>query len=190
LQDFAMIRDLRTLSCDQFDLAVIGGGIYGACAAWDAAVRGLKVALLEQGDFGAATSANSLKTLHGGLRYLQNLDLLRMRQSIRERSRIMRIAPHLVRLLPCVMPTSGHLMRGRELMSVALLLNDIISHDRNHLIDPSNRIPRGRLLSKAELLQKIPFLKEMGRYNGGALWYDAQMLNSERVTLSFVQSAH
>ncbi len=105
-----MNRDLTQLASNKYDLLVIGGGIYGACVAWDATLRGLSVALTEQADFGHATSANSLKTIHGGLRYLQHLDFKRMRESIRERRTLMRIAPHLVHPLPCLMPTFGHLM--------------------------------------------------------------------------------
>ena len=63
-----MKRDLNQLASQKFDLLVIGAGIYGACVAWDAALRGLSVALIDQGDFGNATSSNSLKIIHGGLR--------------------------------------------------------------------------------------------------------------------------
>ena len=80
-----MKRDLARLSDESFDLVVIGGGVYGLSAAWDAALRGLKVAVLEKGDFGAATSSGSLKLIHGGLRYLQHLNFARMRISINER---------------------------------------------------------------------------------------------------------
>jgi uncharacterized membrane protein len=68
----ARAASIARLSSEVFDVAVIGGGIAGACAAWDAALRGLKVALIERSDFGAATSAHSLKVLHGGIRYLQH----------------------------------------------------------------------------------------------------------------------
>ena len=70
-----MLRDPSKFADHEYDVVVIGGGIYGACIAWDAALRGLSVALIERGDFGQETSANSLKTVHGGLRYLQDLDL-------------------------------------------------------------------------------------------------------------------
>ena len=79
-----MKRNLTALSDSTFDVAIVGAGIYGAAIAWDASLRGLSVALIDKGDFCGATSANSLKTIHGGLRYLQNLDVKRMRESIRE----------------------------------------------------------------------------------------------------------
>lgn len=103
-----MKRNLTELTNNYYDLLIIGGGIYGACLAWEATLGGLSVALVEKADFGAATSANSLKTIHGGLRYLQHADLKRMRESIHERTTLMRIAPHLVHPLPVLIPTYGH----------------------------------------------------------------------------------
>ncbi|MGK7920160.1 MAG: FAD-dependent oxidoreductase, partial [Trichodesmium sp.] len=90
-----MERNLTALSNKVYDVVIIGGGIYGATLAWEATLRGLSVALVEKADFGSATSANSLKTIHGGLRYLQNADFKRMRESIHERTALMKIAPHL-----------------------------------------------------------------------------------------------
>lgn len=183
-----MKRDLNKLVETAYDLLIIGGGINGACAAWDAALRGLSVALIDKGDFGAATSANSLKIIHGGLRYLQQLDLHRMRQSIKERTILMRIAPHLVHPLPFLIPTYGHFMHGRELLSLALMINDLVGFDRNCLEDPQKYIPRGRVISKNECLRLIPGVDERN-LTGGAIWYDCQMYNSERLTLSFLLSA-
>ncbi len=80
-----MIRDLQRLAEREFDVLVVGGGIYGLTIAYDAAQRGVSVALVERGDFGGATSFNHLKTIHGGLRYLQSADIRRMRESNRER---------------------------------------------------------------------------------------------------------
>jgi glycerol-3-phosphate dehydrogenase len=183
-----MKRDLAALQTEDYDLLVIGGGIYGVSIAWDATLRGLSVALVEKEDFGHATSANSLKTVHGGLRYLQNLDVKRMRESIRERMNLMRIAPHLVHPLPCLIPTYGHFIKGREIMFIALLLNDLISFDRNRLRDPQKHLPPGRILSKDECLAQLPGINPKG-LNGGAVWYDGQMYNSERLTLAFALSA-
>ena len=95
-----MVRDLRRLADTRFDVLVIGAGVYGAAVAWDAVDRGLSVALVDRGDFGGGTSFNSLKTLHGGLRSLQALNLEQMRRFIRERRALARIVPHLVRPLP------------------------------------------------------------------------------------------
>lgn len=183
-----MKRDLNALSNQEYDLLIIGGGIYGATIAWDAVLRGLSVALIERSDFGGGTSANSLKIIHGGLRYLQTLDVERMRESIRERRILMGIAPHLIHPLHCVMPTYGHLMKGKAVMLVGMCVNDMISFDRNRLGDPEKTIPRGRVISKTECLKLIPGI-DGKRVTGGALWTDAQMYNSERLTLSFILSA-
>src|SRR5437868_12797261 len=109
----AMTRDLDVLSGHTFDVLVVGGGIYGLTIAYDAAQRGLSVALIEQNDFGSGTSFNHLRTIHGGLRYLQSLDLARARESVRERRTVARIAPHAVRPLPFAVPLYRSLMRGR-----------------------------------------------------------------------------
>src|SRR5262247_1618690 len=97
---FQMIRDLDRLAGRTFDLLVVGGGIYGLTIAYDAAQRGLSTALIERDDFGSGTSFNHLRTLHGGLRYLQTLDFARARESVRERRALAIIAPHAVRPLP------------------------------------------------------------------------------------------
>src|SRR5262249_20681792 len=176
------------LTSKVFDLIVIGGGIYGACIARDAALRGLTVALLEKLDFGHATSFNSLKIIHGGFRYLQHLDIRRMRESIRERMVLMRIAPHLVHPIPFVMPTYGPFLQVKAIMRVALMLNDLIGFDRNGMEDPRKLIPRGRIISKSECLQLIPGVHEQS-LTGGAVWHDAQMRNSERLILATLKAA-
>jgi glycerol-3-phosphate dehydrogenase len=176
------------LSDDRYDMLVIGGGIYGACVAWDATLRGLSVALIDKADFGHATSANSLKIIHGGLRYLQDAKLGLVRRMIRERMVFMRIAPHLVHPLPCVMPTSYRLTRSKLVMAAALLANDLAGFDRNRLRDLQKHLPRGRIISREECLQLLPGIPAEN-ITGGAIWYDCQVYNSERLTLSFVLSA-
>lgn len=184
-----MKRNLATLAGTHFDVLIIGGGIYGGWTAWDAAQRGLSVALIEKGDFGGATSSNSLKIMHGGLRYLQHADFKRMRESIRERSILMRVAPHLVHPLPCLMPTYGHALKGREALGVAMLMNDVMSFDRNaQLDDPQKHIPPGRMVSAEEVQRLVPNV-ETKNLTGGALWYDCQNYNSERLLLSILHSA-
>jgi glycerol-3-phosphate dehydrogenase len=111
-----MKRDLTRLANRTFDVLVVGGGIHGAVAAWDATLRGLSVALIERGDFGSATSQNSLKIIHGGLRYLQDGNLARIRTMARERTTWMKIAPHLVHPLTCLMPTRKKISRSRLAM--------------------------------------------------------------------------
>ncbi len=185
---YKMIRAIETLENKNYDLLIIGGGIYGATAAWDASLRGLSVALIEKNDFASGTSFNSLKIVHGGLRYLQHFDFKRMRESIQERRILSKIAPHLVFPLPCAMPTRGHLAKGPEAMRIGMLMNDLISFDRNRNVDKAKQIPAGKLLNREQLFDIIPYIEKDG-YNGGILWHDAQMYSSERLVLSFLHSA-
>jgi len=182
-------RDIGALASREFDLAIVGGGVYGAAIAWDASLRGLTVALVERNDFGSGTSFNSLKTIHGGVRYLQHGDLKRIRESVRERRNLMRVAPHLVHPLPFLVPTyEGSLGRSRAALRLALFVNDLVSWDRNRDAPADKHLPPGRVLSREECLKLAPDLDASG-LTGGALWYDAQMYNSDRLTLSFVLSA-
>jgi glycerol-3-phosphate dehydrogenase len=184
-----MTRDLRRLADTRFDLVVVGAGFYGALAAWDATLRGLSVALIDKGDFGGATSANNFKTLHGGLRSLQSMNLTQMRLFIRERRALARVAPHLVRPMPFVVPTYAHPLRSATTMRFALATNDLISSDRHEgLDDPALQLPRGEVLSRTECLQLNPLVDARG-VTGGALWHDYQMHNTDRMTFSFVVSA-
>lgn len=183
-----MIRDLKKLQNTEFDVLIVGGGIYGATAAWEAASRGLRTALVEKADFGGLTSANSLKIVHGGLRYLQTLDLPRVRESVRERRILLSVAPHLVRPMCCVMPTYGLMMKSKWVMRFGMIANDILSFDRNRGLDPEHRIPRGRVVSRENCIGLVPGI-DGGRVTGGAYWSDAQMVNSERLLLAFILSA-
>lgn len=182
-------RDVDRMSADRFDVLVIGGGISGACIAWDATLRGLRVALVERGDFGAATSANSLKTVHGGLRYLQDADLGQVRKMVGERQAFLRIAPHLVRPLPCLMPTyRRRLMRHKAVLGIALRANDLLSLDRNWGMDEARTLPRGRILSREACLAHLAGMDDP-EISGGVMWHDAQMHNTERMLWSFILSA-
>jgi glycerol-3-phosphate dehydrogenase len=183
-----MRRDLSRLESEEHDLLVIGAGIQGACIAWDAALRGLRVALVERDDFGAATSGNSLRIVHGGLRYLARGDFPRMRESIRERSALLRIAPGLVEPLPVLIPTGPPGVPPRLALGAALALTHVLSPRRNRDLLPTRRIAAGRLLSRAECLALLPPLAT-APVTGGALWYDARMTRPERLTLAFVLSA-
>ena len=184
-----MKRDLQTLASTEFDLVVVGGGIFGACAAWDAVLRGLSVALVERNDFGSGASANSFKFVHGGIRYLQHADLRRLRQSSRERRAFLKIAPHLVHPLPIVIPTYGHLQQGRAFLAAGMLLYDVLTLDRNlGFTDRDRKIPLSRFLSRSHVLSLFPNLPSEN-LTGGAAFCDGQMYNPTRLVLAFVQSA-
>ncbi len=179
-----MRRDLNRLASTPFDLLVIGGGIHGLASAYDAAQRGLSVALVERGDFGGAASFNHLKTVHGGLRYLQSGDLRRMRESIVERRTVARLAPHLLTPLPFLMPTYRKITRSRLAMRIAFAVDGLIGFDRNEGVIPRLRLPLGRTLSRDECLRLFPDARR-GGLTGGALWHDYQVRNTDRLTLAF-----
>jgi glycerol-3-phosphate dehydrogenase len=181
-------RDLSALAAGELDLVVIGGGINGAAAAWDAAQRGLTVALVERNDFGAGASWNSLKTIHGGLRYLQKANLVRLRESAGERRALLKIAPALVRPLRFVVPTYGHGLTGREALAIGLRINDWLTRDRNDGLPEEAWIPAGRTVSASVARDLVPGLEARG-LTGAAVWSDAQASSTERLTLAFVHAA-
>ena len=183
-----MRRDLRELADAGFDLLIVGAGIYGATIAWDAALRGLSVALIDRGDFGGGTSANSMKTIHGGVRALQTANLAGLRSFVRERRALSRIAPHLVYPLGFVVPTYGGLTRNPLAMRAAFGVYDLLARDRNDLPDRSKHLPPSRLISRDECLALNPAIAPDG-VTGGIIWHDCQMYNADRVVLSFVLSA-
>src|SRR5215467_10225431 len=121
-----MKRDVQALTRRTFDVLVVGGGIYGLTIAYDAAQRGLTVALIERHDFGSGASFNHLRTIHGGLRYLQTLDLARARELLRERRTFARIAPNAIRPLQFVLPLESSLMRGPMALRLGFLLDQAV----------------------------------------------------------------
>jgi len=180
-------RDLGSLAGSSFDVLVVGGGIVGACVARDAALRGLRVALIERGDFGGGISWNSLKIVHGGLRSLQGLDIRQARHFVRERRAWLTIAPHLVEPLSFVVPTRGIGRESALVMRAGLALNDLVSSDRNEGVVASRRIADGRALSGDELRALVPGVFDA--YTGGALFQDAQLYSAERLVLAVLEDA-
>jgi glycerol-3-phosphate dehydrogenase len=179
---------VEALDGASLDVLVVGGGIVGACAALDAASRGMAVGLVDRGDFGGGATANCLKIVHGGLRYLQHADLRRMRESIEERSIWLRSAPHLVEPLPVVMPTYRRRFPPRWALAVALAINEAVSVDRNRALDPDRVIPLSRVLSRGEVGALVPEL-EANQLTGGILFHDAIMYSPERLTLEVLAAA-
>ncbi|HEY3851339.1 MAG TPA: FAD-dependent oxidoreductase [Steroidobacteraceae bacterium] len=173
----------------QFDVLVIGGGAFGAAAAWDASLRGLRVGLIDQGDFGGGASAECFKMVHGGIRYLQHADIRRLRASCAERTALLRIAPHLVSPLPILIPTYGRGRKGKAFLAAGMLAYDLLTANKNSGIsDPSRRIARTRRLSRHQTLELFPEL-EAPSLTGGAVFEDGQMYNTARLVLAFVKSA-
>ena len=184
-----MRRDPGALAATRFDLAIVGGGITGACLAFDAATRGMRVAVIDKGDFGAATSAASSKLLHGGLRYLQQLEPAKVRESALERIHLQNLAPHLTRYVPFLVPTYRGLARGKALLAAGMLAYEMLCVGQNRRVrHPTKRVPRGRWLSAAEVRALLPAL-DSPELTGGRLFYESHMLSSERMTWAFVQGA-
>lgn len=169
-------RDPDDAAAGSSDLLVIGGGMYGAVLALEAARRGISTLLLERGDFGRETTWSSLRILHGGLRYLQRLDLPRFRESVGERRWFLRCFPDLVEPLPCLMPLHdpprGGRLRRPGIFRFGLRVNDLLARER--------ALPAGRLLSAAETVELFPGVDRAG-LRGGALWYDAVAKDPERL---------
>ena len=183
-----MTRDLSRLTADRFDVLVVGGGIHGLFTAYDAAARGLRVALIDRGDFGSGISFNHQRTIHGGLRALQSMDLRKVREHIRERRAWARIAPHLLRPLPFMMGTYGTGKRSRLAMRAAFKLYDFIGRKRNAGVLPELHLPRTRLESATATRRFFPGIEAKG-LSGGAVWYDYQTVHPDRLTWTVALAA-
>src|SRR5436305_12882666 len=142
-----MVRDVDRLTAQTFDVLIVGGGIYGLTIAYDAAQRGVSVALVEADDFGSGASFNHLRTIHGGLRYLQTLDIGRARESVRERRTLARIAPHALQPLVFALPLRRSFTRGKLAMRAGFILYRAVAIGRNRGIPAALRLPAGRVAS-------------------------------------------
>jgi glycerol-3-phosphate dehydrogenase len=184
-----MKREIEKLSSEMFDVLIIGGGIHGAAIAREASRQGFKTALIEMNDFGHSTSFNSMKVIHGGLRYLQHGNIKRIRQSVRSRKILQRIAPHLIKAVPFLVPTYGYGIKSKNVMRSALFLNDLISFDRNFKIASEDHIPSGKIINKNEARKILSGINQ-GNITGGAVWYEAVVQNTERLLLKFLLDAY
>jgi glycerol-3-phosphate dehydrogenase len=183
-----MDRDVGRATAERYDLLVVGGGIYGVFLAMESARRGLRPLLIERDDFGGGTSWSSLRILHGGLRYLQSLDLRRFRESVSERRWFCRTYPDLVEPLECLMPLYGVGLRRPGVFRAALALNDLLTLNRNAGVRPDRHLGSGRVLDAAGTLARFPLVDQDG-LAGGGLWYDAAMRSSARVLMETLRWA-
>ncbi len=184
-----MKRNLSELQNKVFDLVIIGGGITGACLAADAAMRGLSVALVEKSDFGGATSSASSKLLHGGIRYLQQLNFSKVRESAKERVYFQQLAPHLTNYIPFIIPTYSSFTKGKLVMKTAMAMYETICAGQNSILnDGSKKVPTSHFLSQQGVKDALPDL-QLDNITGGVVFYESHMHSSERMTLGFIEAA-
>lgn len=168
-----MNRKLEAFAAEIFDLVIIGGGINGASTAREAALRGMKVALVDADDFAGATSSRSSKLIHGGLRYLDQFEFRLVHEARRERRLLRQLAPHLAWPVPFLLPIYQgdpySPLKIRLGLSIYDLLGNLGSADRH------------QTLSKEELLRRVPLLKTDG-LRAGALYHDS-LTDDARLTI-------
>lgn len=170
---------IRSLD-EPFDAVVVGGGVNGCGVAWDAALRGMRVLLVERDDIGSGTSSWSSRLIHGGLKYLEKLDVKLVRESLREREWLLGAAPHLVRPLRMVLPFytgGGH---HPIMLEAGMLAYDALSWDKS--------VPRHSVWTKRETLRRIPGLESEGLF-GAAAYFDAQVELAERLCVEVALAA-
>jgi len=158
----------------RYDLIIVGAGINGAGIARDAAYRGLKTLLLDKGDVGGGTTSWSTRLIHGGLRYLEHGEVGLVRESLRERERLLRLAPHLVRPLPLMIPIYRGDRRGPLLIRAGMIAYDALSFDKS--------LDRHQMLGREAALARAPGLAPQGLL-GAAVYYDAQVEYAERLAV-------
>ncbi len=163
-----------------FDLVVVGGGVNGCGVAWDAALRGLRVLLVERDDVGSGTSSWSSRLIHGGLKYLEKLDVKLVRESLREREWLLGAAPHLVRPLRMILPFYSGGKHGPVALEAGMVAYDLLSWDKS--------VPRHAVWGKRETLRRVPGLERNG-LRGAAAYYDAQVELAERLCVEISLAA-
>ena len=163
-----------------FDLVVVGGGVNGLGAAWDASLRGLRVLLVERDDVGSGTSSWSSRLIHGGLKYLEKLDVKLVRESLREREWLLDAAPHLVRPLRMILPFYSEGKHHPLKLEAGMVAYDVLSWDKS--------VPMHAVWGRNKTLRKVPGLDPDG-LRGAAAYYDAQVELAERLCVEIALAA-
>ena len=169
-----------TITEPDYDVVVVGGGINGAGIARDAALRGLRVLLLEKNDFGSGTSSWSSRLIHGGLRYLEYAEIPLVFESLHERRRLRQVALHLVRRLRLNIPIYKQSRRSKFIVRLGMIAYDLLSIGKS--------IPRHQMLSSEELIAEEPGINRDGLL-GAAQYYDAQVTYAERLVIENIVGA-
>lgn len=172
-------ENLQTLKDTDFDLAIIGGGILGAGIARDAASRGMKVALLEKSDFAWGTSSRSSKLVHGGIRYLENLEFGLVFEALNEREKLYELAPHLVHSLRFLLPIYENSRVGYFKMSLGMWFYDVLALFQSQLHES---------LDAEETVERMPWMKTEGLV--GSFVYSDAYMDDDRLVIETLRSAH
>ncbi len=181
-------RDTTELSAKSFDVAIVGGGITGAWLALHCVQQGWRTALIERGDYASETSSSSSKLLHGGIRYLQQFEFGKVRESAMERAEYVYAAPHLSAAVPFIIPTYRDFKRSKLFLNCGMLAYQLLCLGENKLIEAADQnLPRHRSLSANELNDFCDLGHE--QHTGGVLFYERHMLDSERMVLAIIQTA-
>jgi len=179
-------RDVHQQAGEEYDIIIVGGGIYGVMLSLEASRRNLRSIFLDKEDFCGRTSHNHLRTVHGGIRYLQSLDLPRFMESVGERKWFLRYFPQFTRVMPCLMPLYNKGIYRRSILWAALLMNDLFSFNRNSGVTKERHLPRGKILSQEETRDIFPSVDAEG-LKGAAVWYDACLTEYQRFYIELLK---
>ena len=171
----------RDIGSYPFDVIVVGAGINGAGIARDAAMRGLKVLLLDKEDISSGTTQWSTRLIHGGLRYLEHYEFYLVRESLKDREILLRMAPHLVRPLGFLVPIYEYMSHGKLMIQLGMIAYDALSLEKS--------LERHHIFDREQTLEREPGLNPEG-LKGAAFYYDAQSEYPERITVENAVSAH
>ena len=171
---------LQNIENRSFDMILIGAGINGSGIARDAAMRGLKVLLLDKGDISSGTTQWATRLIHGGLRYLEHYEFALVRESLRDREAILHVAPHLVRPLGFLVPVYDRSARGPLMIRLGMTLYDTLSFDKS--------MENHKMFNRSKTMEREPGLNPEG-LKAAAFYYDAQLEYAERVAVENAVSA-
>ncbi|MFT5574322.1 MAG: glycerol-3-phosphate dehydrogenase [Cryomorphaceae bacterium] len=181
-------RDLAKLQTEHFDVLIIGGGISGAWLALHCAQQGHKTALIEKHDYASQTSSSSSKLLHGGIRYLQQMQFGKVRESAIERAHYVYAAPHLSTPVPFAVPTYRDFQRSKYFLNCGMLAYRFLCFGENRLIDSAEQtLPPIRSISAPQLNQICDLSNE--DHTGAVVFYERHMSDSERMVLAILKTA-
>jgi len=178
--NFASVRATKFQAAQTSDVLVIGGGVNGLAVAWSAALSGLTVTVVDKGDWGSGTSSWSSRLIHGGLKYLEKLDVFLVRESLADREWLLKAAPHLVKPMPFLLPYVKGNKFSKFLLRIGMIVYDVLSYDKS--------VPWHRNFTKKQTIDRWPGIREPG-LQGGSVYYDAQVEDAERLCIEMMLAA-